>query len=62
MTIGVQEKIGRLHISMEKICRVKEFESFQELPDNIFLVDILQNSCTDDSMQVLGREGGGRGM
>ena len=52
MAVSVQQDIGWLDVSVQQVCRVQVLERFQELPDDIFLVDIGQYTRSNHRMQV----------
>ena len=52
VAVRVQQDIGWLDVSVQQVCRVQVLERFQELPDDVLLVDIGQYPRSNHRMQV----------
>ena len=49
---GVEQEVGRLDVAMEQTSRVHVLERFEQLIDNVLLVDILKDIAADRRVQV----------
>ena len=52
MTLGIEEQVAGLHISVEQVGRVHVLQAFEHLVDDILLVDLFQDVSPDDRVQV----------
>jgi hypothetical protein len=52
MTFRIEQQVTRLQISVEQIGRVHIFQTFEALINDVLLVDILENICSDNGVQI----------
>jgi hypothetical protein len=52
VAVGIQEDVGWFDVSVQEVCRVQVLECLQQLPNDVFLVDICEDACSNDSVQV----------
>jgi hypothetical protein len=52
VTLRVEEQVGWLQVSVEQVSGVHILEAFQALVNNVLLVDILKDICSDNGMEI----------
>jgi hypothetical protein len=50
--LGIEQQVAGLHVSMQHIARVHVLERLAQLVNDVLLVDVLQNVCTNHSMEI----------
>jgi hypothetical protein len=52
MTLRVKQEVAGLQVSVQQIGRVHELQAFEDLVDNILLMNVLQDVRPDNCMQI----------
>lgn len=61
VAVGVEQHVGRLDVSVQQVGGVQVLEGFQQLPDDVFLVDVRQDARTNHGVQVCANSCGKKG-
>ena len=52
LTLGVEENVRRLDVSVQHLPRMHELQRLQELVDDVLLMDLFENVRTNHGVQV----------